>query len=68
MELKIEFMVFWVVVSCIMVVGYQHLKSTLKLEVGIILQNVGIQPLHYMAQQPRKPHIPYKKFLMKVIE
>jgi hypothetical protein len=42
-----EFIVFWVVVLCSVVIGYQHFGGSID----------GNQPPHYVAQQSRKPQI-----------
>jgi hypothetical protein len=63
MTKKIEFMVFWVVASCNVMVGYQHFGGLCCLHLwgsnpsSMVLQNIGIQPSHYMVQQHRKPQI-----------
>jgi len=62
MVVKIQ-VVFRVVMSCSVVIVYQHFRGTycLHLQGGTkFLQNNGILPQGYMASQPRRPQLePY---------
>jgi hypothetical protein len=49
MAVKIQVEVFWIVMPCSVVKGYQHFR------VIMVLQNVGILPQHYMTSQTRRP-------------
>jgi hypothetical protein len=62
---KIQVKVFWVVMPCSIVVGYQCFRPcclNLQGDVGgiMVLKNVGILPQHYMVSQPRRPQPEYK--------
>jgi hypothetical protein len=61
MKVKIEFVVFWAVAVCDVVNGYQRYGINPKDGGNMVLQNVGIQPPHYMVQQVRGPQLLKKR-------
>jgi hypothetical protein len=54
MAVKTEFMILWVSAPCSVVVVSIFNPADRS---SMVVQNTGIQPPHYMAQQPRKPCI-----------
>jgi len=65
MAVEIQGKVFWVVMPCSVVVGYQHFRGPCCLQLqdkdedggSMDLQNVGVLPKPYMMSQPRGPQI-----------
>jgi hypothetical protein len=59
---KIQAEVFWVVMLCNVVVGYQCFRGPCCLHLhqyggSKVIWNIQILPQHYMASQPRRPQL-----------